>query len=86
VFTYDRQATWNGHDAVVGSPPADEPLLLGVEWGHLLDHNDINTGMSGVVPAWHLSELLDSPQLKVARDQQDERFGEQSEHFGTALT
>ncbi len=53
-----------------GGPSA---WLLGVEWGHLLDHNGINTGMSCVSPVWFLKELLDDPRLVQARQEQEER-------------
>lgn len=34
----------------------------------------VNTGMSGVVPAWHISELLHTQKLKDARDAMDREF------------
>jgi hypothetical protein len=62
--------------------------LLGVDWGHIpmtlpvLDKHDkeladryyvkSHTSMSGVVPAWRLQELLDTPRFKEQR-MQDER-------------
>lgn len=64
------------------SPP-NGPWLLGVEWGHLLDHNGINTGMSGVVPAWCLDELLNAPHLAKQRDDADEVCRRQQVALGT---
>lgn len=58
------------------------PWLLGIEWGyiHYYDPQDeqkkvkFNTGMSGVVPAWHILELLNSEKLKEQRRQEQERL------------
>jgi hypothetical protein len=58
-------ATWQGR-----SPG---PWLLGVEWGYIGTHKqeDNNTGISGVVPAWILKDLLMSPKLAAQREQVD---------------
>lgn len=38
--------------------------LLGINWGHILDENGENTWLNGVVPAWKILELLETPELK----------------------
>ena len=44
------------------------PWLLGVEWGYINSHNqELNTSMSGVVPAWHLRNLLDTIDARKVR-------------------
>jgi Trypsin-like peptidase domain len=68
------------------APHPPNPLLLGVEWGHLLDHENINTGMSGVVPAWYLNDLLNIPELVAIRQQDDARLAQQLAGGGTQLT
>jgi hypothetical protein len=68
-----------------GAPPK-MPWLLGVEWGHLLDHDDKNTGMSGVVPAWCLAELLNSPRVEESRRQEVVRFAALDTAGGTRPT
>jgi hypothetical protein len=42
--------------------------LLGVNWGYVPDEEGENTWLNGVVPAWKITELLDSPPLKAAFD------------------
>jgi hypothetical protein len=53
------------------------PWLLGVEWGYINNHDQRqnNTGMSGVVPAWRLKELLDTEELRLQRRQMQEQSG-----------
>jgi hypothetical protein len=51
------------------------PWLLGVDWGYVENHDQIhNTGMAGVVPAWRIRELLDSPGLVRRRREEQERL------------
>jgi hypothetical protein len=69
----------NGNFSI--TPPGD-PRLLGVEWGYLNDKNGHNTGMSGVVPAWALKDLLDLPELISHRKKMDL----QRASSGTTLT
>ncbi len=51
------------------------PWLLGIEWGYITTHNqsDNNSGISGVVPAWHLLKMLNSEQLKSQRREEQRR-------------
>ncbi len=60
--------------------------LLGVDWGHLQGKEEAlgqggfyfyapNSGMSGVVPAWKLRELLDVPELMAQRAEEARRRG-----------
>jgi hypothetical protein len=56
------------------------PWLLGVEWGFITSHEQEknNTGMSGVVPAWHLRSLLESEPL-IARRRKDQEIERERE-------
>jgi hypothetical protein len=38
--------------------------LLGVNWGYIIDEDGENTWLNGVVPAWKITELLETPALK----------------------
>lgn len=40
--------------------------LLGVCWGQIIDEEGENTWLNGVVPAWEITELLETPKLKEA--------------------
>jgi hypothetical protein len=71
------------------------PWLLGVDWGHLKiaekiidrggkEHPDglkvhANSGMSAVVPAWKLKELLYQPELAEGRERNEERLRKDAE-------
>jgi hypothetical protein len=69
-------------------PTRDDPIqtggpwLLGVDWGYINNHEqrDNNTGISGVVPAWHLLKLLNSDKLREQRRKQ------QKEELDRAIT
>jgi len=70
----------------VGNP--GRPSLLGIDWGHFRDRQPVlqptgeplvgrqfvqqNSGIAGVVPAWKLTELLQSKELIAIRDAQKE--------------
>lgn len=45
--------------------------LLGVNWGYVHDENGENSFINGVVPAWHISELLDLPALRTHQDRHE---------------
>jgi hypothetical protein len=62
------------------------PWLLGVEWGVILDSRCDNTGMSGVVPAWHVTDLLNDERLKTQRAQEQNERLERRQKGGTTLT
>ncbi len=63
------------------------PWLLGVEWGVVHSHNqDTNSGMSGVVPAWHLWDLLNTEKLREERRREQEEFLLKQEQRGVTLT
>jgi len=63
------------------------PWLLGVEWGAINTHNqDLNSGMSGVVPTWHLLDLLNMEKFKEQRRQEQEEIIQRHEQGGTTLT
>lgn len=71
----------------------DGPWLLGIEWGvlHLTREKDTPkehfTGMSGVVPAWYLSQLLcDDERLILQRREEQQRFIDGITNTGTTLT
>ena len=48
--------------------------LLGVNWGYVLDEDGENTFLNGVVPAWRITELLDTPALKEKQRMVEEDF------------
>jgi len=63
------------------------PLLLGIDFGHLPHWNDVyqktrktdyraqsNTGIAGVVPAWKILELLETPSLVDDRAMEDRKL------------
>ncbi len=61
------------------------PWLLGVEWGYINKHDqeDNNSGMSGVVPAWRLFELLHTPFfIAQRRDEQQAQFDREKKPIG----
>jgi hypothetical protein len=64
--------------------------LLGIEWGHIhfyeKDDKKINTGMSGVIPAWHILDLMNSEKLKAQRRKDQEEFIKKAEQEGTTET
>jgi len=72
VFVLARNVDTFGVGGMAIRAGGRDAWLLGVEWGHLLDHKGINTGMSGVVPAWFLNELLNDQPIVQARHQQEE--------------
>ena len=59
--------------------------LLGVDWGFVQAASDVhgsqddrrlaNSGMSAVVPAWKLAELLDRREFIVAREREEKKIG-----------
>lgn len=70
--------------------PRGVVLLLGINWGHPELYDEIleadgtvnrlgwqvktNTGMAAVVPAWHLSDLLNTPELVAQREKEDKEL------------
>ncbi len=78
--------------------PTLGPWLLGVDWGHILDWEQVyennqrtgaavraNTGMTGVVPAWKLVEILNSEELVRQRKEKDEKAKVQHGQDAVAL-
>jgi Trypsin-like peptidase domain len=81
----------------VGEP--GRPSLLGIDWGHFLDKTKVrdasgdplpggqyvkqNSGIAGVVPAWRLTELLESKELTAMRDEKKQEVAKATEN--TAL-
>jgi hypothetical protein len=71
------------------------PLLLGVDFGHLPYWEDVyetkpkrritsyearaNTLIAGVVPAWKIEELINTPKLLVERTREDEELKKKTE-------
>jgi hypothetical protein len=74
VFLFLRVIDQIGSATAFVARSNSTPWLLGVEWGHLLDHRGVNTGMSGVVPAWRLAELLNSAVLVMQRHHAEEEY------------
>jgi hypothetical protein len=71
------------------------PILLGIDCGHIDRYEDVvdekdkahpagwrvksNTGMAAVIPAWRLSDLLNTEELVMQREQKDRQWKEQQE-------
>jgi hypothetical protein len=79
-----RDATW--------STGIGQLWLLGIDWGHLpirgdvlddqkrrIGRMEVNGGMTGVVPAWKLTDLLNEPAVKMAREQAERELAEVGE-------
>src|SRR5262249_47556301 len=64
------------------------PWLLGVEWGYMGSHKqqDNNTGVSGVVPAWTVLDLLGTAKLRAQREIEQRRLVERNRQGGSVLT
>lgn len=64
------------------------PWLLGVEWGNItsLDQWANNSGISGVVPAWALLELLNTEKLRSQRESEQRLLAERYRQGGSVLT
>jgi hypothetical protein len=68
------------------------PWLLGVQWGILNlpdprdDKRSLYSGLSGVVPAWYLRDLLDSPPVRAQHAEEQRRFVEETRNSGEELT
>jgi hypothetical protein len=64
------------------------PWLLGVEWGYVRNHDQSlnNTGISGVVPAWLLIDLLNTEKLQMQRYQEQKEREEKQKNCGIELT
>jgi hypothetical protein len=72
--------------------PNSEFLLLGVEWGYpdvsvynVGEYEDYPSGMSAVVPAWKLMELLDMPEAKHIRDESEKLVPEPKTEDGAKM-
>ncbi|HEV3258374.1 MAG TPA: hypothetical protein VG013_15955 [Gemmataceae bacterium] len=63
------------------------PWLLGVEWGYINNHDQrYNTGISGVVPAWYVTDLLNTETLKMQRAQEQKERVNKRKEGGTTET
>lgn len=64
------------------------PWLLGVDWGYINNHDQRqnNTGMSGVVPAWRVLDLLNLEKFQKQRAREEEEMRRRHEQGGTTLT
>jgi hypothetical protein len=52
--------------------------FLGIDWGHLgTDENDF-PGMTGIVPAWKLTDLLNSDMVLTMQNKEEERVRKQT--------
>jgi hypothetical protein len=56
-------------------------FLLGVDWGHLDEHNF--PGMAGVVPAWKLTDILNYDELRYMRTEEERRIAKQRKRGAT---
>lgn len=81
--------------AAVVWQPVGHVLLLGIDCGHAQTYNKVldgslnpiqqgwkvesNSGMSIVIPAWRLQDLLDQPELTMKRKQKDEEYQREME-------
>lgn len=81
---------------VIVTPVAPEgPWLLGVDWCHLHDYQEVldsdrrptdegltvkmNSGMAGVIPAWKLMELLEMEHIAKGRLEHEQKIIEEKE-------
>ena len=48
--------------------------VLGVNWGYILDEDGENTWLNGVVPAWKILEILETPALKKIQNRVSEEY------------
>jgi hypothetical protein len=64
------------------------PWFLGVDWGYINNHDQSqnNTGVSAVVPAWKLIDLLNTEKLRMQRSQEKQEREEARRRGGTTLT
>ncbi len=64
------------------------PWLLGVEWGYINSHDQWanNSGISGVVPAWRVLELLETEKFRLQRQVEQEELAELARRGGSTLT
>ena len=72
-----------------GMPPmAGGPWLLGVDWGYINKHDEHanNSGVSGVVPAWHLLDLLNTDRFVMQRKIEQESAIKRAKQEGTTET
>lgn len=60
-------------------------LVLGVNWGHILDEEGENTWLNGVVPAWKILETLETAELKKAQQKATEAFVALNKRDGVEL-
>lgn len=66
------------------------PNLLGIDWGYseiysgvpIAQGGQFNSGMTAVVPAWKLDELLNIGELVTMRDEIDKRIAEEKKEKG----
>jgi hypothetical protein len=76
--------------AISGNPTrlSPGPWLLGVDWGYINNHDQSlnNTGVSAVVPAWRLIDLLNTEKLKMLRAQEQKEREEKKKEMGVTLT
>jgi hypothetical protein len=68
-------------------PENGGPWLLGVDWGYINNHHqrENNTGMSAVIPAWRVLELLNTEALMRQREDEDKELIERWTRGGTTL-
>lgn len=66
VAVYRTQATTELVSKMTKTPPALETFwgLLGINWGYILDEDGENTWLNGVVPAWKILDVLETPEMK----------------------
>jgi hypothetical protein len=95
VFILPRLLDTSG-GATVFTIRSPDPWLLGVEWGYLNQDDPEwgpvgggvkeNSGMTAIVPAWCLLELLCSAALTSVRKAVEDRLDEEQAKLGTSLT
>jgi hypothetical protein len=55
-------------------------LLLGIDCGHLPEHEKIlSAGIAAVIPAWRLLELLEHPKVKELREAREARIKDEAQ-------
>jgi hypothetical protein len=59
--------------------------ILGINWGYIFDEDGENTWLNGVVPAWKITELLDSKPMQKRHDQISEEVISKHKPTGGAV-
>jgi hypothetical protein len=95
VFLCVRVIDIDGNNIRVGPKSSLDPWLLGVEWRYLNQDDPEwgpvargvreNSGMTAIVPAWRLHDLLHIPELAAVREAEETKLREELARRGANL-